>query len=192
MKKTFSVAAALGIALVIGGCGNADQSDSTEQSSTLSAAPSTAAPIELPSIGSTVTNGDAAISVLSVTSADSISFESDSLNGQYEQKPAPAGGKFVIVDSTVENVGKTSMDLTCNYPIVARVIDNEERQFDRIDYIFRVEGNPGCNKNLQPGFSAPMKWVYELPAGATPALFGFFTPGSQSIEEVKFIGLDQA
>lgn len=189
MNKTYAVVAALGTSLLLGGCGNDADSVPSVQSSDASATASTSTPAALPTIGSTVANGDASITVVSVTSSDAISFETDSLNGQYEQKAAPAGGKFVVVETSVENIGKTSMDLTCNYPIVARVIDSEERQFDRIDYIFRVEGNPGCNKNLQPGFSAPMKWVYELPASATPELFGFITPGTQTIEDAAFVSL---
>lgn len=192
MKRTFAIVAALGVALLVGGCGNDSTPESPEAPDETSSAASTSGRPDYPSIGATVTNGSAAITINSASEADSISFALESWTDRYEEKLAPVGGKFVVVDTTVENAGKVSMDLTCNFPIVARVIDEADRQFDRIDDIFRVEGNPGCNKNLQPGFSAPMKWVFELPTSATPSLFGFYTPGTQPIDDTKFIRLDEA
>ena len=46
-----------------------------------------------------------------------------------------------------------------------KLVDLAGRQFDSIENLYDVAGNPECNDDLQPGFSANMQWVYRVPAG---------------------------
>lgn len=76
------------------------------------------------------------------------------------------GGKFLVVQTKVENVGKVSMDLTCGWPIEIQVADEEDRLFDPIDDLSDYKGNPECNAQLQPGFKDSMTYAFLLPADA--------------------------
>lgn len=186
--------------LMLTGCGSSDSKTEAapESTTTTVAAPrtTTAAPTVsgkfdpapgTPGIGEAVTNGGAKITVNSVTSTPTISSRPGMIRGEFAPKDARAGGQFIVVDATVENVGKVSMDLTCGYPIANKLIDDEKRQFDTIEDLHRVEGNPECNAGLQPGFSSEMKWIYEIPTTAVPMMFGFYTTDGGSAASMRFI-----
>jgi hypothetical protein len=160
------------------------------EGSPTSVAPSTTASRPaLAQVGQRVQNGGVAITINSVSATTSISYQVEGYRGQFSPENARPGGQFVSVRATVENVGQISMDLTCGYPIGNKLIDSNDRQFDTYDSLYRVEGNPGCNDNLQPGFSSEMTWVYELPLTSTPTMFGFYDSETQSVSNVKFIDL---
>jgi hypothetical protein len=92
---------------------------------------------------------------------------------EYTPTAPDAGGKFVVVQTHVVNNAQISMDLTCGYPIATTVVDSQERQFDTIDSLYELRGNPECNDQLQPGFEADMTYVYMVPASAQIVAFGF-------------------
>ena len=199
MKKTFmGVFAVAG--LVLAGCGSNDPktevaaesttaTDATTQETTTT--PTVSGKFEplpgTPGIGEAVTNGGAKITVNSVTSAPTIPMRAGVTQGEFAPKEARTGGQFIVVDTTVENVGKASMDLTCNYPIVTMLGDDEKRQFDAIRDLYRIEGNPECNVGLQPGFSSEMKWVYEIPSTTVPVIFAFYTTEEGSTKELRAV-----
>ena len=89
-------------------------------------------------------------------------------NPLYEitQRSADDGAKWFVMETTVDNVGSTSMDLTCSWPIDVVAVDIEEREFDTISSLHQYEENPRCNDNLQPGFSAEMTYVFSVPEDA--------------------------
>ena len=55
------------------------------------------------------------------------------------------------------------MDLTCSLPIITVLIDDQNRNFDPIEGLYKVKDNPECNASLQPGFAEDMTWVYRVP-----------------------------
>ena len=189
-------------ALVLTGCGSIDsKAEVAAESTTTTVAnpqPATATPSAsgkfeplpgTPQVGEAVTNGGAKITVNSVTSTPTISFRPGAIAGEYAPKEARDGGQFIVVDATVENVGKASMDLTCSYPIATMLGDDEKRQFDAIKDLHRVEGNPECNVGLQPGFSSEMKWVYEIPSTTVPVIFAFYTTEEGSTRELRAVAI---
>jgi hypothetical protein len=91
----------------------------------------------------------------------------------YEEVTAGDGAKFVTVNTRVLNDSKTSIDLTCSYPIGNHLIDDRDRQFDSIKELYRIRGNPACNDNLQPGFESDMTWIYRVPLHANILSFEF-------------------
>lgn len=109
----------------------------------------------------------------SVTESPTISYQQSGYAGDYADQPARSGGKYVIVDTTVLNDSSASIDLTCSFPIQESLTTVDRRQYDTIDSEYKIEGNPECNDNLQPGFDAAMKYVYEIPVAAEPLAFGF-------------------
>jgi hypothetical protein len=65
--------------------------------------------------------------------------------------PAGSGASYVMVKTHVVNTAKTSMDLTCSLPIRTVLIDDQNRNFDPIHGLYKINGNPECNEALQPG-----------------------------------------
>lgn len=84
-----------------------------------------------------------------------------------------AGAKLIKVTATVLNDTKGAIDLTCNYVIDAKLVDDKDRNFEAIQDLYKIEGNPECNAQLQPGFDSPMTWIYEVPADAVISGIGF-------------------
>ncbi len=58
------------------------------------------------------------------------------------------------------------MDLTCSLPIMAKVVDAQGREFDTVESLYELRGNPECNDQLQPGFSSEMTYAFLVPEGA--------------------------
>lgn len=94
-------------------------------------------------------------------------------SAEFTERVPRAGGKFVVVDTTVLNDGLTPIDITCAGPIRNTLTTEGQRQYSTVDEQYNIQGNPECNDMLQPGFDAPMKFVYEVPAAAVPVAFGF-------------------
>lgn len=118
-------------------------------------------------VGESYDNLGATVTIESVSEGDEI----DLLEGGTVS--AGDGAKYVIIEALVENNAKTSMDLTCSYPIADKLIDEEGREFDAIEDLYDVPGNPGCNDLLQPGFSSEMKWIYRVPSDAEVVAWSF-------------------
>ncbi|BCN82794.1 DUF4352 domain-containing protein [Prescottella equi] len=196
MKRTIASIALVASTLALGGCASSgtepsgeSEATSASSNSASAAAPtnSTAAKSNRFEIGQRVENGGAAITVNSAKAAHDITVTQETYRDRYETRSARAGGQFVVISTTVENIGKKSLDLTCGYPIAHVLLDVDKREFDSIDSLYRVEGNPECNDNLQPGFTAEMQYVYEIPDSAKPLAFAFYDPETQRSEQVKFI-----
>jgi hypothetical protein len=79
----------------------------------------------------------------------------------------------VVIETHIINDGQSSLDLTCSWPIDAKLVDDRDRNFDPIDELDRLKGNPECNKQLQPGFEDDMTYVYLVPADAKIVRWGF-------------------
>jgi hypothetical protein len=91
---------------------------------------------------------------------------------KYDEIPADKGGHFIVVEAEVKNIGKESMDLTCGWPINIKVIDEELREFDTVDELYDIKGNPECNAQLQPGFSDTITYAFMVPKDAkVPGLY---------------------
>jgi Domain of unknown function (DUF4352) len=132
-------------------------------------------------IGQPVVNGGVKLTVNSVSSPPVIS-------RHYKGDVSPrAGAKYVQVETLVENAGQKSMDLTCGYPLANKVYDTQKRQYDAVDDLYELPGNPGCNDSLQPGFSSPMTYVYEVPQGAVIEFFGFADSDANYGANLSFI-----
>ncbi|MDV7136192.1 hypothetical protein [Williamsia muralis] len=179
MMRTLVAVAAL--SLLIAGCssGGRDAPPSSSAEAPAAIATTTTAPkVETFKIGEVATNGGVKLTVTSATNPPTIPMMTNSMrkNSGYDVygDVAPrAGGKFVRVDATVENVGQVSVDLTCSWPIEVFAADATNRMFDPVDELYKLQGTPECNENLQPGFSSPMTYVFEVPESADVRIFGF-------------------
>ena len=86
----------------------------------------------------------------------------------YDQpvKPAP-GAKLLEATVTVQNNGQTSVSPFCGGSDVT-LIDGKNRNFDALSQaMVGIPGNNTCD-NLQPGFHATYKLVFQMPATAVP------------------------
>ncbi|WP_458113490.1 DUF4352 domain-containing protein [Arthrobacter sp. R1-13] len=85
----------------------------------------------------------------------------------YENVPAQAGGKYVIVEAMVTNNATAPIDLTCSYPIDFKVVNSSSQVYSPVQELYKIKGNPECNAQLQPGFESPMIWAFLVPAAST-------------------------
>jgi hypothetical protein len=129
-------------------------------------------------VGQVVTSRGITLTVTEARAIDSVqmnesSFRAGSGYEKYTTKLPDGGGRFVMVKAHVVNNAQVSLDLTCSLPISTKIIDAQQRNFDAIDDLYKIKGNPECNKQLQPGFEADMTWVYLVPKSATVIGWGF-------------------
>lgn len=114
----------------------------------------------------------------------------ESYEVDYNDEPSPAtprqGGKFIAVTGTVLNKTKAGIDLTCSFPIDARLADSTDANYEPIDELYKIAGNPECNDSLQPGFDDEMTWIFEVPTSAKITTFGFREVDLSSDEEFPF------
>jgi hypothetical protein len=155
----------------------AERSGSTERTSAVpsSSAAATSSPAsdepDVGEVGQIVSNRGVTLTVTGARVWDSIELNKSSYQAGsgYETwtptAPDP-GGKFVVVETHIVNNAMVGMDLTCSYPIRNVLVDTRDRQFDSIDSLHELRGNPECNYQLQPGFESDMIYVYLVPADA--------------------------
>lgn len=86
---------------------------------------------------------------------------------------APRGGRYVFVETTVENETDLAIDLTCSVPVDGKVVSASERRFEPISGLRQIEDNPPCGELLEPGSERDVTWVYAVPAAAEIAAFEF-------------------
>lgn len=191
--------------ILLGGCGNNSDSQPTSETDapalpadstseqvipTSVAATSTAA--RFAGIGQQVRNQGIAITVHSVSEAPTIRFNESGYSGEYAEftdLAARPGGKFVTIDTTVLNDTRGPIDITCSAPIQNSLFSEDRREYSTIDSQYNVEGNPGCNDMLQPGFDVPMKFIYELPSASVPLAFAFADRDAPRNAEPTFVSL---
>ena len=134
-------------------------------------------------VGQTVVNGGITLTVDAVSEPPRIE---RSREGTVAPQP---GAKFVQVDTTIKNTGTKSIDLTCSYPVANKLWDADKRQFDTVDSLYELPGNPGCNDSLQPGFSSKMTYGYEIPQDAVVACLRFADSDVDYGANTSFISL---
>ncbi len=163
------------------------QASSSASTSTLpvkiSVVPPTRTTTEVPPsgvVGQPVTNGGIKLTINSVSQPADIPRTDGDV-------PPRSGAKIVRVDTTIENVGQKSIDLTCSYPVANKIYDSSKREFDTVDDLYKIPGNPECNADLQPGFSSPMSYVYEVPVDANIEFFGFADSEVNYGADLKFV-----
>lgn len=160
---------------------NAVESDAAERSADASASASAAAASAAAatgSIGRSMTNLGVTLTVTSAGPVPSIemnesNYRAGSPNATFTTKTAPAGAEYYAVTVHITNNAQESMDLTCGYPIRNKLVNSRQQNYDPIDDLYKLQGNPGCNDNLQPGFESDMTYVYEVPAGSAILGWGF-------------------
>ncbi|MHA6631773.1 hypothetical protein ACU61A_40595 [Pseudonocardia sichuanensis] len=129
-------------------------------------------------VGQAVSNGGITLTVTGARVVESVemnesNFRPGSGYETYMETRPQQGAKFVMIQARIFNSGKSSIDLTCSWPVDAKLIDALDREFDPIDDLYKIKGNPECNHQLQPGFEAEMTYVHLVPETATIAAWSF-------------------
>ncbi len=91
------------------------------------------------------------------------SYQSGSGFETWTQKKPARGGRFVVLETTVKNNATESMDLTCSFPIDIRVFNLDSQEYDPVEELYEMQGNPECNAQLQPGFKSKMTYAFMVP-----------------------------
>lgn len=145
---------------------------------TTTAVPTTTPAPTSAEVGDTVTNGGITLTVTGARVAETIemnesNFRPGSGYEEYTTTEPDAGGKFIVIETHIVNNAQVSLDLTCSLPVNTVLVDTMNREFDSIQDLYKVRGNPECNNQLQPGFESDMTWIYMIPASATVLGWGF-------------------
>jgi Domain of unknown function (DUF4352) len=143
-----------------------------------SGTPSAAEDIDSVAVGEVATSGGIEMTVNQVRTEPSVTYEggvSSSITPNAKQKTitAPQGGTYIYVDTTITNNTSKGIDITCSFPVDAKVVDDSGRKFDPIESQDQIRGNPECNALLQPGFEDEMTWVFLVPPDARIMTFEF-------------------
>jgi hypothetical protein len=88
----------------------------------------------------------------------------------------PATADVIYVDTTVRNETSEALDLTCSYEIDHALIDDQDRALEDTGALYEIEGNPGCNDQLNPGFSVAMSYTYPIPTGHAFIAWRYYNP----------------
>lgn len=106
-------------------------------------------------VGDRVVIGDIAYTVTNVRTTDSVG---------NEYSNAKADGVFVIVDMTIENLGKETTSITSSY---AKIIDSQGRSFESDSDAWVYIENNILVKQIQPGLPVKGQAIYDVPKGIT-------------------------
>ncbi|MFT8705371.1 hypothetical protein [Bifidobacterium aquikefiricola] len=118
-------------------------------------------------IGDTQENNGITMKLLEVGDSSTISYDTcgDGCSSRkYAPKEPEAGTKYWVARVEITNSGKKSIDLTCGYPLSINAISAEQQEYDRVDSLYQVEGNPGCSSSLQPEMTAQVAYPFMIPA----------------------------
>lgn len=185
--------------LMLTGCSSANTTSTQPETTSASNAPITtsipspsAAPVG--AIGQAIENNGVSLTVHSATTSPTLSrnlsnYRQGSGYETYTDVPADQGGQYLLVKTTVENTGTAPMDLTCSMPIHIVAFDGQDRTFSTVEKLYEIQGNPECNKQLQPGFSSEMTYAYLVPQDEHITGVAFRTPlfqGSNEYRAVRF------
>jgi hypothetical protein len=189
MRAAAPVLVVVAVLLALAGCSAEPVTPATSPASTDSCrgsgcSPTYEAPSPTPTaapsaqVGQTVTNKGITLTVKQARAVDSIEMNESNYRAgsgyeKYTKTLPDAGGRFVMVTAHVVNNAQVSLDLTCSLPINTKLIDAQQRNFDAIQDLYKIKGNPECNAQLQPGFEADMTWVYLVPTSASVIGWGF-------------------
>jgi len=89
---------------------------------------------------------------------------------------AKEGAKFVVAKIKFQNNRMASVDIYCRFHLGSALFDKDNRKFDHIKSLYDIEGNTGCNDNIQPGFSSSETIAFELPEAFKPDYLMFWDP----------------
>lgn len=142
-------------------------------------------------VGESVTNGGVDLTIKKATAVDTVGMTMDINSPKVTQEKPPAGGRYIRIDTVVENSGKKSMDLTCMAPVQIVAIDSKEREFNTLEDLYKIVDNPGCNDQLQPGFKDEMAWVFMVPEDAEITGVSFYDSQQSMYDQPSFIAFDK-
>lgn len=179
-------------ALFLGACSSDDSSDAAGEGSPATAAETTSAPKE-PGIGDRVEAEGIALTIDEVTEATQIDwydYDEEHPGGTRESRD---GGKFVLVEATVENTWNKDIQPSC-YDVDVTLFGDNDAEYGPITDNPMYPDNAGCSEHLGAGFDEEATYVFEVPDKVTPTKFAFFLaaaeepspePGVITIDGVK-------
>lgn len=143
-------------------------------------------------VGESVVNGGVDLTIKKASAVDTVDMTMDINSPKVTQEKPPAGGRYIRIDTVVENAGKKSMDLTCMGPVQVVAVDSEDREFNSIDDLYKIVDNPGCNDQLQPGFKDEMTWVFMVPEDAEITGVSFYDSQQSMYDQPSFVAFDKS
>lgn len=198
-----TVASALMLTSLLASCGasGTEPAPTVTVTATVTAEPTEAAAAAEPSatvpaadgtVGESVINGGVDLTIKKATAVDAVGMTMDINSPKVTQEKPPTGGRFIRIDTVVNNAGKKSMDLTCMGPVQIVAVDSQDREFNSIEDLYKIVDNPGCNDQLQPGFKDEMTWVFMVPEDAEITGVSFYDSQQSMYDQPSFIAFDKS
>jgi hypothetical protein len=127
------------------------------------------------SVGETGEDAGLKFKLTEVDEVDSLPVKDDYFGAPSSLSPKH-GGKLIAAAFAFTNDGTKSVDIWCAFDLGARLIDNQNRQYDPVDDLYLVQGNTDCNEQIQPGFKTTETVVFEVPKSSGPVEIEFWNP----------------
>ncbi len=100
-------------------------------------------------------------------------YSTETPNGDRRVVKAAGGARFLYVVTTGKNRSKSGIDLTCDLPVSANVLDDSGASYEHVEGLSQIKGNPECNAKVNPGFPFKMTWVFKVPTDANITTFAW-------------------
>lgn len=178
--------------LTLTGCSTNETSPEKAVEASVSA--STSAQSRLPQAGESVEAPGVTLTVDSVSEADHLMLYADGVkrgSKPDERLDAPSGGRFVTVSTSVKNTGLAPWDLTCSFALQAHIFGADGQQFEPVNELSRILGNPECSDDINPGFESVMIWAFAVPTETKITRFGFADPETH-YDDLTLINISDA
>lgn len=117
-----------------------------------------------PRVAPSLRPSSAVITIKDFRKADTIevnttTYQSGSGFETWTQQKTQSGGTFVVLDTRVKDNATESLDLTCSFPIDIKVFNAEFQEYEPVQNLYEMRGNPECNAQLQPGFASEITYA---------------------------------
>ena len=141
--------------------------EASTSTSTTAALDPTTTTAPLPAVGVETESAGIFVTVLGTRRIGAVDFCAGVERANFCESFDPAAADVIYVDTVVRNESVQGLDLTCGYPIDHALIDGRGRELASTGALYEIVGNPGCNDQLNPGFSVNMTYAYPIPTGAS-------------------------
>lgn len=127
-------------------------------------------------IGATAVSGGVEMKLLEAGEQPTISFDTcgdGCSNGSYAPQAPDANTKYWVVKVEVTNNTSSPMDITCSYPYEIAALNSKNQKYTPIKDLYKIEGNPECNAQLQPGLTSTVTYPFQVPLDAKMVALAF-------------------
>lgn len=118
-------------------------------------------------VGDTIENNGIKMKLDAVDGPQTLNYDTGTggnISDEYAPKSPDAGTKYWVANVEITNTGKKPIDISCGYPLDVKALNDGGQEFAPMKEIFKVQGNPECNAQLQPGMTSKVVYPFMVPS----------------------------